>query len=109
MNAQKPPKRLNKLNITKQFKVCTWMTANVERMHHKTHEELAKLISAEVGFPVSHASIRPCIDAAGVSVEPSRARRNVAADTTAILKAAVIALYQRLGEPVPADLAGLGN
>ena len=95
----------NKLDISKQWKLCNWMTENVDKLHRKTRAEQAELATADLGFKVTGPNISSCLDATGLKVEPFR--EPSASNAVPVLKAAVIALYQRLGEPVPADLLNL--
>lgn len=95
----------NKLDLPKQWKLCMWMTENVDKLHRKTRPEQAELATAALGFKVTGPNVQSGLDATGLQVEPFR--EPSASNAVPVLKAAVIALYQRLGEPVPADLLNL--
>jgi hypothetical protein len=105
-----PRKSFNKTQLSHQefYNLCLWIKEPGRLDAPTTQPILARDAAAALGFPVSQASIKPALEAVGLTYIPMAAPRLPAAtpvlvegEAWSILVAAVCALYASSGTPLP--------
>lgn len=102
-----------RLSSPQFFKLCQWMLSLPPEELVTTRVALAEKAPAHVGFPVSRSSVVQALEATGVVLTapppPPRGPYGKQKDRTMVVARALAGLYQKMGEPVPAELTSIIN
>lgn len=102
----------NKLNSQQQFKLNKWVADNELNMKGKPRPVLAEVAAVELGFPVTPFNICGAELATDIRLSPTRAGFLAAesgVDRVQDMARITLALFKKLGEPVPARLHALAG
>lgn len=111
MNDMPKRRTYKKLTLPQQVKCTDWLRQNWAEVQEgrPTYAELCGQMSAALGFKVPLASGPALVEAIGFKWHAGERSPSKKQDRPRLLAKAVCDLYQRLGEPCPAEIQAMAE
>ncbi len=94
----------NYLSFSQMFLLAGWVKENAAHLDGKRVADVTQLATETFGFNVSGANLRSARDASGASFRLAGEAHTEPLSDTQVLAREVIALFERLGDPVSEQL-----
>ena len=102
-----PAPAKNILDASKSYQLTKWLDTNKLTLNDMTQAQIATLAAENLGFTVTVANIYGACNAIGIKLGQRIARAHNGAaskDINRLIAKHLAYLYNKLGEPVPAEL-----